>query len=78
MLLTAIKEARNDLAKKYLPIMSNYIVEDICDICHRYFYKKGSLEAHIKNVHIEEKSHQKLQVIPQEVWLSKSLPNLEN
>ena len=58
--------------------MSNYKVEDICDICDRYFYKKGSLEAHIKNVHIEEKSHQKLQVIPQEVWLSKSLPNLED
>ena len=41
MLLTAIKEERNDLAKKYLPIMSNYEVKDICDICERYFLQKG-------------------------------------
>ena len=78
MLLIAIKEERSALAKMYLPVLLDYKVKGICDMCKRYFYKNGSLEEHIKKNHIEEKSHQKIQVIPQEVWLSKSLPNLED
>ena len=78
MLIAIIKKERNILAKKYLPVLENYKVEDICDICERYFYRKGNLETHIKKVHIEEKSPHKLQVIPQEGWLSRSLPNLED
>ena len=77
MLLIAIEEERSALAKKYLPVLSDYKVKGICDMCKRYFYKNGSLEEHIKKNHTEEISHQKIQVIPQEVWLSKSLPNLE-
>lgn len=56
MLLAIIKEERAILAKKYLPVLSNYKVEDICKICDRYFYKKGNLELHIRNVHFEEKN----------------------
>ena len=51
---------------------------DICDSCNRLFYSKGNLQKHIEEVHKQAKVMNKLQVIPQEAWLSKSLPNLED
>ena len=35
----------------YLPRMEDYKLEDMCNICNRYFYKKGNLESHIRKVH---------------------------
>ena len=52
MLKINIKEERKNLASKYLPWLSNYKIEDICVICKRYFYKKGNIETHMKEVHI--------------------------
>ena len=76
MLLAMIKVERKTLANKYLPQLSNYKVEDTCDICHRYFYTKGNLQSHIERVHKDETFSHKIQVVPEEEWLSKSLPNL--
>ena len=78
MLTINIKDERKNLASKYLPRLSNYKIEDICVICNRYFYKKGNIETHMKEVHIIEQPPQMLQVIPHEGWLSKSLPNLKD
>ena len=78
MLTINIKDERKHLASKYLPQMSNYKIEDICEICKRYFYKKGNIETHMKEVHVIEQLPQMLQVIPHEGWLSKSLPNLKD
>ena len=78
LLMIIIKEERKTLAKKYLPRLSNYKIEDICQICKRYFYTKGNLDTHMKKVHIIQQSPQMLQVIPQKNWLTQSLPNLED
>ena len=76
MLLAMIKAERKQLSIKYLPQLSNYKIEDTCNICHRYFYKKGNLQSHMERVHKEEILYHKVQVVPEDDWLSKSLPNL--
>ena len=78
MLLIEIKNGRKMLADRYFPQLSNYKIEDICKICNRYFYHKGNIKSHMEQVHKEERPLHKVQVIPQESWLSKSLPNLED
>ena len=76
MLLVMIKEERKSLANKYLPKLANYKIEDICEVCDRYFYKEGNLKSHMERVHMTETKTKKFQVVPEDDWLSKSLPNL--
>ena len=77
MMFVEIKKEVKILAHLYWPDQSQYKIEDICDICKRLFYKKGSILAHMETVHSEGVITQKTNVIPQESWLAKSLPNLK-
>ena len=77
MLLIDIKKERKVLAHLYWPNQAHYKIEDICDICNRLFYQKGSITTHIKKVHSEGLNIQKTKVIQQDSWLNKSLPNLQ-
>ena len=75
MLLLSLKYERRELANKYFV---SYKEEEICDICNRYFFNKGSILEHMKIVHQQGQSVYKKQVIPQTKWLTQSLPNLED
>ena len=55
MLTVMIKEERKTLAKKYLPQLANYKIEDTCEVCNRYFYQKGNIKSHMEKVHKKEK-----------------------
>ena len=77
MLLIDIKKERKVLAHLYWPDQAHNKIEDICDICNRLFYKKGSIKTHIQKVHSEGPIIQKTNVTREDSWLTKSLPNLQ-
>ena len=77
MLLIDLKKERKVLAHLYWPNQAHYKIEDICNICNRLFYKKGSIKTHIKKVHSEGLNIQNPKEIPQDILLTKSLPNLQ-
>ena len=54
MLQIVIMKERKNLANKYMPHLSDYKLEDICELCSRYFYQKGNLQTHMKLVHNEK------------------------
>ena len=69
MLLIEIKNERKMLGDRYFPQISNYKIEDIFEICNRYFYNKGNTKSHMEQVHKQEQPPHKIQVSPQETWL---------
>ena len=81
MLQTKVKNERKILASKYFPKKSDYKIEEICEICNRYFYTKGNIKMHMVKEHSQSpsKTQSKQTLIkPHESWLSKSLFNLED
>ena len=75
MMLEEIKKELH--LKKYRIFV---VPEDVCDVCERKFFKKGSLGVHMMKEHCIsfcEMLVEPNQTTKQEVWLTKSLPNLD-
>ena len=63
--------------KEELTTLEKYRVKDVCPVCYRMFFKKGSFQKHMQEIHNKSEFKKIKQESNTKSWLSKSLPNID-